>query len=380
METGEIIKFDQSKHFKFVRELGTGGTGETNLFKDETTNTLFAIKKYRPSEENIEHKEDFYHRFVEEIVILFKLSHPNIVRVYNYYLYPNLMTGYLQMEYIEGTSIDVYIRNNSTDLDNLFRSAVKSFEFLEENDILHRDIRPANIMIDNNGELKLIDFGFGKILSSTNTENSIRLNWPVTDMPDEVVNGNDYTVETEIYFLGSLFKRLIRENNIEDFKFINVVNTMCEVSIEKRYQSFKDVSDDIAKGVLLGTDFSARDKAVYQDMASSLVNTISYYTSDFSPVSEVERVQVNLGELIRNSSLEEYIQANSALISCFLTNGFAYSLRIMTKVDTVKDFYRLLIDSDYQKKEIILENLIIRLSLIEIKKPNFDIDDDELPF
>lgn len=380
METGEIIKFDQSKHFKFVRELGSGGTGETNLFKDETTNTLFAIKKYRPSEENIEHKEDFYHRFVEEIVILFKLSHPNIVRVYNYYLYPNLMTGYLQMEYIEGTSIDAYIRNNSTDLDNLFRSAVKSFEFLEENDILHRDIRPANIMIDNNGELKLIDFGFGKILSSTNTENSIRLNWPVTDMPDEVVNGNDYTVETEIYFLGSLFKRLIRENNIEDFKFINVVNTMCEVSIEKRYQSFKDVSDDIAKGVLLGTDFSARDKAVYQDMASSLVNTISYYTSDFSPVSEVERVQVNLGELIRNSSLEEYIQANSALISCFLTNGFAYSLRIMTKVDTVKDFYRLLIDSDYQKKEIILENLIIRLSLIEIKKPNFDIDDDELPF
>lgn len=380
METGEIIKFDQSKHFKFVRELGTGGTGETNLFKDETTNTLFAIKKYRPSEENIEHKEDFYHRFVEEIVILFKLSHPNIVRVYNYYLYPNLMTGYLQMEYIEGTSIDAYIRNNSTDLDNLFRSAVKSFEFLEENDILHRDIRPANIMIDNNGELKLIDFGFGKILSSTNTENSIRLNWPVTDMPDEVVNGNDYTVETEIYFLGSLFKRLIRENNIEDFKFINVVNTMCEVSIEKRYQSFKDVSDDIAKGVLLGTDFSARDKAVYQDMASSLVNTISYYTSDFSPVSEIERVQVNLGELIRNSSLEEYIQANSALISCFLTNGFTYSLRIMTKVDTVKDFYRLLIDSDYQKKEIILENLIIRLSLIEIKKSNFDIDDDELPF
>ena len=380
METGEIIKFDQSKHFKFVRELGTGGTGETNLFKDETTNTLFAIKKYRPSEENIEHKEDFYHRFVEERVTLFKLSQPNIVRVYNYYVYPNLMTGYLQMEYIEGTSIDVYIRNNSTDLDNLFRSAVKSFEFLEENDILHRDIRPANIMIDNNGELKLIDFGFGKILSSTNTENSIRLNWPVTDMPDEVVNGNDYTVETEIYFLGSLFKRLIRENNIEDFKFINVVNTMCEVSIEKRYQSFKDVSDDIAKGVLLGTDFSARDKAVYQDMASSLVNTISYYTSDFSPVSEVERVQVNLGELIRNSSLEEYIQANSALISCFLTNGFAYSLRIMTKVDTVKDFYRLLIDSDYQKKEIILENLIIRLSLIEIKKSNFDIDDDELPF
>ena len=68
------------------------------------------------------------------------------------------------------------------------------------------------------------------------------------------------------------------------------------------------------------------------------------------------------------------------MISCLLTNGFSYSLRIMTEVDTVKAFYKLLIDSDYQKKKIILENLITRLSLIEIKKPNFDIDDDELPF
>lgn len=68
------------------------------------------------------------------------------------------------------------------------------------------------------------------------------------------------------------------------------------------------------------------------------------------------------------------------MISCLLTNGFSYSLRIMTEVDTVKAFYKLLIDSDYQKKKIILENLITRLSLIEIKKPNFDIDDNDLPF
>lgn len=380
METGEIIKFDQSKHFKFVRELGSGGTGETNLFKDETTNTLFAIKKYRPSEANKEHEEDFYRRFVEEIVILFRLSHPNIVRIYNYYLYPNLMTGYLQMEHIEGTSIDSYIKNNASDLDKLFRSAITSFECLEENGILHRDIRPANIMIDNNGELKLIDFGFGKILSSSNTDNSIKLNWPATDMPEEVIHNDDYTVETEIYFLGYLFKKLVRENEIADFKFMNIINTMCEVSIEKRYKSFKEISADISKGILLGTDFSPKDKTIYQDMANSLINTINYYTNEFIPIQDIERVQVNVGELLRNSSLEVYIQDNSALISCFLTNGFGYSNRIMTKVDTLKAFYNLLINSDYQKKKIILDNLLTRLSLIEIQKPTFDIDDDDLPF
>lgn len=56
MEPGENIKFEQYKILKFIRELGSGGTGVANLFKDETTNTLFAIKKYEPSEGNIAYK------------------------------------------------------------------------------------------------------------------------------------------------------------------------------------------------------------------------------------------------------------------------------------------------------------------------------------
>jgi len=380
METGKNIEFNQSKNFKFVRKLGSGGTGVTNLFKDETTNTLFAIKKYQPAEGNIQHKEDYYQRFIEEIIILFKLSHPNIVRVYNYYLYPNLMTGYLQMEYIEGVSIDDYVKSNSKDLDKLFRSAVNSFECLEENDILHRDIRPENIMIDNNGELKIIDFGFGKVLSDTNTENSIILNWPVTDMPNEVLNDGDYTVETEIYFLGSLFKKLVRENNIEDYKFTSIINKMSEANIEKRYQSFKDISVDITKGVLLGTDFPIVDKTIYQNMATSLTDVIGEYNTEFSAISDVREVQINLEKVISNSSLEENIQDNSALIACFISNRFTYYPKRIISVDYVKKFYKLLIDSDYRKRKIILENLITRLSLIELNQPDFDISDDDLPF
>lgn len=380
METGESIEFNQSKYFKFIRELGSGGTGVTNLFKDETTNTVFAIKKYRASEANLAHEKDFYNRFVEEIIILFKLSHPNIVRVYNYYLYPNFLTGFLQMEYIEGTSIDSYVKNNSTDLDKLLRSAVNAFECLEDNNILHRDIRPENIMIDNNGELKLIDFGFGKILSSTNQENSIRLNWPVSEMPYELTNGEDYTVQTEIYFLGYLFKKLVRENNIEDFKFTNILNKMCEFNINNRYESFKNVSADIASGVLLGTDFSLAEKSKYRYLANALFAAINHYTNDFSPITNADIVLANLAELVRTSSLEDEIQDNSALIDCFLTNDYSYSNNDIIRVGIVKNFYKLLIDSDSQKKKIILENLITRLNLIRVVRPTFYMDDDELPF
>lgn len=61
---------------------------------------LFAFKKYVPKDFN--YIDELYKRFVDEIKILFTISHPNIVRVYNYYLYPEIKHGYLQMEYIEG--------------------------------------------------------------------------------------------------------------------------------------------------------------------------------------------------------------------------------------------------------------------------------------
>ena len=76
----EIIKFTRTKELKYIRKLGSGGTGDTHLFLDETTNLQFAVKKYRPLDE--QHLKDYYARFVDEIKILFNLFHPNIVRIY----------------------------------------------------------------------------------------------------------------------------------------------------------------------------------------------------------------------------------------------------------------------------------------------------------
>ena len=104
--TGKKIEFDGTTEFKFIKTLGQGGTGDAHLFEDETTGMLFAIKKYAPKDTKF--LEEHYYRFVEEIKILFNVSHPNIVRIYNYYLYPEFKTGYLQMEYIDGVTIDKY--------------------------------------------------------------------------------------------------------------------------------------------------------------------------------------------------------------------------------------------------------------------------------
>lgn len=82
----EYINFDKSKDFKFIKTLGSGGTGQTILLLDETTDLEFAFKKFKVS--NIESQDDLYRRFVDEIKILIKIYHPNVVRIFDYYLYP----------------------------------------------------------------------------------------------------------------------------------------------------------------------------------------------------------------------------------------------------------------------------------------------------
>jgi serine/threonine-protein kinase len=86
---------------------------------------------------------------------------------------------------------------------------IVGFEYLETHGILHRDIREANIMVDSEGAVKIIDFGFGKMLSPDSpVGNSILLNWDVTHIPEEIAKNHSYTHQTEMYFLGKLFQSI----------------------------------------------------------------------------------------------------------------------------------------------------------------------------
>ncbi|MFQ8984955.1 MAG: protein kinase family protein [Evtepia sp.] len=375
MRAGEIVNFDAKKNFTYIRPLGKGGTGDTYLFRDETTNILFAIKKYVPKSKLF--IEEQYDRFVDEIKILFNISHPNIVRIYNYYLYPSAKTGYLQMEYIDGKSIDEFVPDpwGDKDWNDIFREVISAFEYLEQNHILHRDIRPANIMIDNNNSVKIIDFGFGKQLNGTNAEaNSVLLNWPATEMPDEVQLNQEYDERTEIYFVGTLFRHLLRDD-MGDFRFFHIIEKMTKINPAQRYTSFAMVMNDIAAGVLSEIDFSEHEKSAYRCFAQALTAHINHYIEKYSPINNTTQTLSKLADLIRNSSLEECIQNNSQLIGCFINGGYSYNPRKEIKVQTVIDFYHLVTSLSPTKQKILFDNIYNRLSTIPVQ-----VDDEELPF
>ena len=375
MNNGDVIQFDAKKNFTFVKPLGDGGTGETFLFKDETTDMFFAIKKYVPKDSRC--IDEYYRRFVDEIKILFNISHPNIVRIYNYYLFPKAKTGFLQMEYVEGVSIDQFMLNPliSNDWNDIFREVITAFEYLEQNHILHRDIRPSNILINKNGSVKIIDFGFGKQCGGAGQEkNSILLNWPATIMPDEVEMNNEYNEQTEIYFVGTLFMHLLKDLG-DEFQFQHILEKMIKTKPAQRYSSFTEITNDISAGVMSEINFSKSEKQAYFNFASVLTSSINYYIEKYSPINNVSLTLSRLEDLIRQSSLEQYLQKNDKLISCFISGGYTYSKRVPIDVQTIINFYELIMHLSPTKQKILFANIYNRLSNIEVHSSN-----DEMPF
>ncbi|SCZ10555.1 protein kinase family protein [Alkaliphilus peptidifermentans] len=374
LKNGDIIEFDRKKQFKYIRPLGSGGTGDTHLFEDELTELHFAFKKYSPK--NIDYLEECYERFVDEIKILFNISHPNIVRVYNYYLYPESKIGYLQMEYVEGCPIDEYEYDGwGKDWDEVFREVILAFEYLETNNILHRDIRPANILIDYFGDTKIIDFGFGKKLKKTERDGkSVLLNWPVTNLPEETLHDGTYNHQTEIYFVGKLFKSIFAKSN-DSYIFEHVIEKMIKENPQERYESFFEVSQDISIGVLSDMDFSEEDKQIYREFAEKIYSKINYYIDAYEPINKIQKTIEELGAVLRKNKLEYYIQDNSMLINCFISGRYNFSLVKNIEVKLVEAFYRMFIALPEFKKKVVLDNIYTKIGTIQV-----ELEDDDIPF
>ena len=281
------------------------------------------------------------------------------------------------MEYVDGQSINEYSLSTSSgkDLNDVFRKVISAFEYLEQSYILHRDIRPSNIMIDKNNNVKIIDFGFGKQLSCTKADkNSILLNWPATLMPEEIEFNQVYDERTEIYFVGTLFRYLLNDAT-SDFRFKHILEKMTRVSHIDRYGSFTDIVNDISAGVLGEIDFSTKEKTTYRNFADALATHIKNYIGSYSPINNIAVTLSRLDELLRCSSLEKYLQNNNHLINCFISNGFSYIASKDIEVQLIIDFYGLIIGLTPAKQKILFDNIYNRLSTIEVQ-----IKYDDIPF
>lgn len=384
-QNGDIVKFLKQKDYTMVNNnLGSGSFGKTVLLKDPFINELFVCKKYEP-DPGID-KKQFYNNFLDEIKIMYKLNHKNIVRIYNYYSYEENFTGYILMEYIEGKNLASFINEYSADsavtsLDDIFIQLIDAFCYMEENGIIHRDIRESNILVDKNGIVKVIDFGIGKIFTNQiEQKDSLAgdVNRASSDtLPKEYYDGV-YTNLTDMFYLAELLQRLIKNANFcdeSDFTHWNVLNKMMEKEPENRYESFAEIRNDIGKHDFINMTVSEDDKHIYNNFTDSVCTAVISYRSEqrfnTDPISFISK----LSQALKLNAFETYFQNNAEVIRCVVLCGCKYKSYEFITVSSAKNFLNWFSNSTKESQALILTNFIYKLSQIPVVTP-----EEELPY
>ena len=370
-----IIEFLRKKDFRFVQELGSGACGRTVILHDAEIEEDFVCKKYSPAYEPL--KEELYENFVREIKILYLLNHPNIVRVFTYYLYPDHLTGYIIMELVRGTDIETYVKQHPEQINSIFLQVIEGFDHLEKNAILHRDIRPQNMLVSNDGATKIIDFGFGKRIASTRDfGKSISLNW-WCDPPAEFER-QIYDYATEVYFVGKLFQKLIIEFGIEQFSYKSLLSRMCVADPDRRIASFSRIKQEILAGKFTDIRFSDAERLAYRNFADDVLRATSGIESSAKYFDDPAEILRKLENIHSNVMLESIVPNNVDIISCFLNGAYYYAKARKISVDNVRSFIDLMRSCSRDKQKIILNNTFSRFD--SVKRYDPDPFDDEIPF
>lgn len=371
----DVVVFLRRRDFRMVRELGQGACGKTVLLYDQQIDEHFVCKKYVPYSEG--HRQELFAGFVREVKLLHKVFHPNVVRVFNYYLYPEQFSGYILMEYVDGLDIDDHLARNPEHTNDMFLQAVAGFAYLERTGILHRDIRPGNLMVRDDGVLKIIDLGFGKkIEHSVDFDKSISLNW-WCEPPLEFQTAR-YDFKTEVYFVGKLFQRIIQENQVAHFKYLDTLSAMCNRDPSARISGFTAVEQTIRSEQFFESDFREQDLAAYRRFSDALCHHITKIESGAKYATDIPKLRTQLTDVYQRFMLEETVPDSAVVLRCFV-NGMYYYRKQGLDVSTVRDFLRLLRATVDERAKIILANLHTKLDALPRYSESV-LTDDDIPF
>ena len=204
LETGKTL----NGRYKIQILIGTGGMAAVYLAKDLILDRLVAIKVLRL---DFRQNNDAMRRFRREALSATQLTHPNIVGVYD--VGQSQEMNYIVMEYVEGTDLKDYIRQRGAlhpiEAVRIMMQIVSAIAAAHQNRIIHRDIKPQNILIDREGNVKITDFGIAVALSDTSLTQTNTLLGSVHYLSPEQARGGMATIQTDIYALGIVLYELL---------------------------------------------------------------------------------------------------------------------------------------------------------------------------
>jgi len=245
----------QLGHYRLLSQLGAGGMGEVYLAAraDDQFRKQVAIKLVKRGMDT----DNILRRFRHERQILAALDHPNIARLLDGGVSEDGLP-YFVMEYIAGKPITEYCDSHQLSTEarlNLFRQVCAAVHYAHQNLVVHRDLKPGNILVSEEGAPRLLDFGIAKVfnpeLASPTldlTAPEMRLMTPEYASPEQV-RGEPITTASDIYSLGVVLYELLtghhpyRTRNLPPSEIIRIV---CEKEPEKPSDSIADCGLKVA--------------------------------------------------------------------------------------------------------------------------------------
>lgn len=289
-------------HYKVDSEIGRGGMAVVYKCWEEALNRFVAIKVLSS---HLAQDKDIKKRFFREAKSMAAISHPNIINVH--YIGEEKGQPFFVMEYINGKSLSELFSNNRVlhieHAKNILYQSCEGLLAAHDSGLIHRDIKPGNLMIANNGFVKLLDFG---IAQSTKFNTNLTKTDEIVGTPGylspEICVGENVDKRSDIYSLGIVFyqmlagdvpfdtstpykllKDIVESNisNIQNFnkkidkKSTNILSKMISKNPEDRYQNCQEILDALGK-----VDNKSSISTIIKQSTKNLANSTNHQSSD----------------------------------------------------------------------------------------------------
>ena len=198
--------------YEVERELGKGAMGVVFLGRDPVIGRRVALKTIRANGEDDSDTREFTERFLREAQAAGTLSHPNIVTIHDVGEEVETGTSFIAMEYVEGKNLKQLLKDKvSFSYDRIAEIVISvgdALDYAHRRGIVHRDVKPANIILTTDGTVKITDFGIAKMESSSLTATGQFLGTP-NYMSPEQVTGEIVDGRSDLFSLGVVLYELL---------------------------------------------------------------------------------------------------------------------------------------------------------------------------
>lgn len=196
--------------YQILDLLGVGGMGNVYRAREKMLDRLVALKTLSPE---LSHEPSFVARFLKEARAVARLNHPNIVQVFAFGAVQDVY--YLAMELLEGLSLGHYLKANGRwkeyDAITIVRYICRALSVAHAQGLVHRDIKPDNVILTRAGEVKLVDLGIAKQMGEEHsmTQTGTAIGTPNYIAPEQILGQRDIDGRADIYSLGATLYHLV---------------------------------------------------------------------------------------------------------------------------------------------------------------------------